>query len=215
MPDLKGSTATLATMPLDGAELLLASDGGLDRSITTRMLASYIGDSVQNQYFGTAQAIGASTTAYLSGSDLTIPTGERVTNKTWARWKLQMHKTGAGTVACSFLVKWGTAGTTADATIATLTLPTQTGVIDEADFEIVVGFRSVGAGTSAVVVAELRMRHNLASTGWATIATVVLAAVTSSGFNSDVNLSKLGLAFTTGASYSITMTSMTAEAKNV
>lgn len=215
LADLVGSTATLATSPLAGDERLLASDSGADRVITPRQIAAYIGDALGNQYFGTAQSLTASATTYLSGSGIQVPTGERVKNTTYARWKCQMHKTGAGTVANSLLVKWGTNGTTADATLATLAFPIGTAAADEAVFEVFAAFRSIGAGTAAVLVAEARMYHNLQITGWATIPSVVVAAVVSSGFNSDVNLSTLGLAMTVGASYVITMTSMTAEAKNL
>lgn len=213
MADSKTSALTLDAT-ITGTEELFVNDGGVSKKITTRGIAAYVGDALGNQYFGTAQALTASATTYLSGSGITIPTGERVKNTSYFRWKFQMHKTAAGTVANSILVKWGTLGTNSDATLATLALPVGTAVADEAVFEVAAFFRSIGAGTAAVVVAEARMYHNLAATGWATISSVVVAAVVSSGFNSDVNLSIIGLAMTLGASYVVTMTSMSAEGKN-
>src|SRR4051812_32659555 len=214
MADLKISGATADTT-ITGTEEIGVNDGGVSKKITTRQIAAYTGDAIGNQYFGTAQSVPASTTTYLSGSGCQVPTGERVKNTTYCRWKFQMHKTAAGTVANSILVKWGINGTTADATLCTLALPIGTAAIDEAIFEVSAFFRSIGAGTSAVVVAEARMYHNLQLTGWATIPTVVVAAVVSAGFNSDVNNSILGLAFVAGASYVITMTTMTGEFKNL
>lgn len=214
MADIKISGAT-ADATITGTEEIPMNDGGVSRKATIRQLMAYNGDALGNQYFGTGQSVPASATTYLSNSGITIPTGEAVKAGAYFRWKFQMHKTAAGTVANSVLIKFGTAGTTADATLVTLALPIGTAAIDEGVFEVIAGFRSVGAGTAAVVLAEARMYHNLQITGWATIPSVVVAAVASSGFNSTVNLSIIGLAFVMGASYVVTMTSMTGEGKNV
>lgn len=197
-----------------------AEDGGTIKAPTGRQIAAYIGDALHNEQFATpAQSLPASATTYLNGSAITIPTGERVKVNTWFRWRFLITKTAAGTVAQSVLIKWGVNGTTADATIITLTLPVGTAVADQAEFDVIVGFQVItpaGAGTAvAIVVAYLRMVHNQSATGWATIPVVVLAPVTSAGFNSDVNLSKIGLAFTAGASYVLTVPSLVGEAKNL
>jgi hypothetical protein len=47
-------------------------------------------------------------------------------------------------------------------------LPAGTAVADEAEVEVVAGFRSIGAGTAAVLTGRARLIHNLAATGWAT-----------------------------------------------
>lgn len=212
MPDLKGSTATAMAQPFDGAERFLGSDGGLDRYGTSRMLAKYIGSGIRNQQFA-GQSPAANTTTYLTGSNLNIPTTERVIAGSWARWRGVVVKTAAGTAAKSILVKWGTAATTGDATLMTFALPVGTAVIDDGDFELRVGFRSVGAGSAAVLYGWLKFWHVLATTGLINVQQS-LVKVTSAGFNSDVDVSKLGLAFTAGVAEAWTFQALTAELMN-
>lgn len=210
-----------AASALADADLLTAVQGGVNKKLTARQIARYIGDALHNEQFAaTAQALTASATTYFNGSGVTIPTGERVAVNTWFRWRFHLTKTAAGTLANSILVKWGTTGTTADATLATLAIPAGTAVADDAEVEVVVGFRVItpaGAGTSvAVVVASMRFSHNLVTTGWVTTGSVVVPApVASAGFNSDVNLSIMGLAITMAASYVATCPMMTVEGKNI
>lgn len=207
----------VAAASLSDADLLLISQGGVSKSLTARLLGRYVGDALHNEYFGTAQSLTASSTTYLNGSPITIPTGETVPANAWFRWNFHLTKTAAGTAACSILIKFGTAGTTADATLLTLSLTALgTAAADEADVEVIAGFRSVGSGTSAVLVGRLRMIHNLVTTGWSTGGSALVNAIAvSAGFNSTTNLSKIGLAATIGASYVATLTSMRCEAKNI
>jgi hypothetical protein len=215
MADTALSALTAAASIAD-ADLLEIVQAGLNKKLTARLLARYIGDSLHNEQFATpAQAPAASATTYLNNSAITIPTGETVPANAWFRWNFHLTKTAAGTLANSILVKWGTAGSTADATLLTFTLPAGTAVADEADVEVVVGFRSVGAGTAAVVVGRMRMIHNLSATGWATIPCVVTGGIVSAGFDSTVNLSKIGLALTLAASYVVTVPLLRVEAKNL
>lgn len=207
-------SALAASGALVDADEFAINHAGASQKGNLRKIGAYIGDALHNEQFATpAQSLPAAATTYMNGSAITIPTGERVKVGSWFRWKFQIVKTAAGTVAQSVLIKFGTLGTTADATIITLTLPIGTAAADQGDFEVVVGFQVVGA--AAIVVATLTMVHNLQITGWATIPCVVLAAVTSAAFNSNVDLSKIGLAFTAGASYVLTVPLLTGEAKNV
>jgi hypothetical protein len=207
-------SALPAASALSDADILTILQGGSNKRITARLLARYIGDALHNESFAAAQSVPASATTYLTGSPITIPTGERVAVGTWVRWNYHLAKTAAGTLANSILIKWGTLGTTADATLLTLALPAGTAVADEAEVEVVVGFRSIGAGTAAVLTGRARLLHNLAATGWATIPDVVTAVAVSAGFNSDVDLSKIGLAMTMAASYVVTASLMRVEGKN-
>jgi hypothetical protein len=218
MPDtaISGLGAAAALADADLCEVVQAAAPTLNKKATLRQVARYIGDSLHNEQFATpAQAPAASATTYLNNSAITIPTGETVPANAWFRWNFHLTKTAAGTLANSILVKWGTAGTTADATLLTFTLPAGTAVADDADVEVIVGFRSVGAGTAAVVVGRMRMIHNLSATGWATIPCVVTAGIVSAGFDSTVNLSKIGLAITLAASYVVTVPLLRVEAKNL
>lgn len=215
MADTAISALTASGALVDADEFAI-NHAGASQKGNLRKIGAYIGDALHNEQFATpAQALTAGATTYFTGSAVTIPTGERVKANTWFRWRFHLTKTAAGTLANSILVKWGTLGTTADATLITLALPAGTAVADDAEVEVVVGFRSIGAGIAAVVVASLRMGHNLAATGWATIPVVVPPAAVSAGFNSDVNLSIIGLAITMAASYVATCPMMTVEGKNI
>lgn len=208
--DLKFSTATLGAA-LDGTELLGMTQGGNDRSLTSRMIAAYVGEGLGNQSIAN-QACPAASTTYLTNSNNIVPTGERVKVGTVFRWHGTMTKTAAGTAANSILVKIGTAGTSADATILTFTLPAGTAAADTGYFEINVVVRVIGA--SAVINGTCLVTHNLATTGIININQVVLN-VTSSTFNSNVDLLNWGLAFTSGTSVAWTFTQIFSTIKNL
>jgi hypothetical protein len=80
MADLKGSAATLATVPLDGAERLLASDGALDRVITLNMLRDWLG--IYSKRLTADQSNSTVTPTKVTGLDLTLPVGTYYFNYT-------------------------------------------------------------------------------------------------------------------------------------
>lgn len=210
MPDTKFSADTLGSA-LTGAELFGMSQGGADRSLTARMIAAYIGEGLGNQ--STAdQSPGAGATSYLTGSDILVPDAERIRVGTIFRWHGIMTKTAAGTAASSLLVKAGVNGTTADATIATFTLPAGTAAVDTGYFEINGIVRAIGA--SATMQLSCLFTHNLATTGLITANQAILQAL-SSAFASTTNLLKFGLAFTAGSSQAWTYKQIFAAAKNL
>jgi len=101
-------------------------------------------------------------------------------------------KTGtSGTSAMVVAVRIGTAGTTADTAMATLTFDIQSAVADEGAVDVNVVFRSVGSGTSAVIQAVGMLDHRLANTGLTTVNTSIKKA-TSAGFNSTTAGLKIG-----------------------
>jgi hypothetical protein len=123
-----------------------------------------------------------------------------------------MTKTGAGTAAPVIKVKLGSAGTTSDTTIATLTFGVGTAVADTGIFELAVTFRAVGSGTTAVVQSVVECRHLLAVTGMTTTGASGIGIIldTSSGFNSTAG-SVLGITFNGGTSFSGTNTFVKAD----
>lgn len=168
-------------------------------------------DGLKNQ--STAdQQINASTTALLTGSTLAVPV-DKLRIGTVLRWRIAVTKTNAGTAAVSFLVKLGTAGTTSDATVLTLALPTATGAVDTAFIDIEVTVRGPLSG-SGKLQGTLRMTHNLSATGFATIPCV---AVTALSGNVDVTVANLiaSIACTTPASTVLTFVQVNAEASNL
>jgi hypothetical protein len=83
----------------------------------------------------------------------------------------------------------------------TFTFGAGTAVADTGEFEVVVNWRSVGSGTSAVISGFCVGRHNLATTGLFNNAAVwTIVAATSGGFNSS-GASVMGLSYNGGASF--------------
>lgn len=148
------------------------------------------------------QSIGASTTAYLTNSNINIPASGVHAGSTFT-WRVTMSKTAAGTVANTFDVRFGTNGTTSDASRCSFTQGTQTVVADTAVVDITVTVRSVSA--TGVIACNYRMTHNLATTGFDNTLQTKTTNVTSGTFDDTVANSIIGLSYTTGASYSITV----------
>ena len=101
----------------------------------------------------------------------------------------------------------GTLGTTGDASILQLAFAVGTGVIDTGIFDLMAVFRTVGAGTLAVLQGIIACDHHLAATGLITTGAsgkgIILG--TSSGFNSTTQTT-IGLSVNSGASFSGTNT---------
>jgi hypothetical protein len=124
-----------------------------------------------------------------------------------------MSKTAAGTVANNFDVRFGTNGTTADTSRCSFALATQTAAVDVAVIDITVTVRTVNAATG-VIACNYRMSHNLQTTGFAAIAGTAMN-VTSGNFDNTVASSIVGLSYTTGASYAITVQQVQASTTNL
>lgn len=160
-----------------------------------------------------ASVTGYASDTYLVGSS--IPLGLVTPLIAGSRFHciFDVTKTGAGVATPILIVRFGVNGSTADAAILTFTFNAQTGVIDNGVFEIWVTFRTVGAGTAAVLQGQATLHHNLASTGLGSVNPVgwQQLLVTSSGFNSAVASSIIGVSVNGGASASWTTTLVQAE----
>jgi hypothetical protein len=159
---------------------------------------------------------GYATDTYLAGSSIPMPAGGPVAGTTY-RCRFDMVKTAAGTAAFTVNVRYGTLGTTGDASILSLALTAGTAVADTGMFELSLHFRTVGSGTAAVVVASLECAHALAATGLTASGASGHGQVTSvsSGFNSTTAAAILGISVNGGTSFSGTNTLVQAEALNV
>lgn len=210
MADLKGSAATLVTAISDSTRFL-ASDGGADRVGTGAQFEDYIGVAQRN-VSAADQTIGASTTAYVTDSGLLVPTN-KLRIRTVFRWRLHIAKSAASTAALTVLIKFGTAGTTADATRCTFTTGAQTAAADEGILDITATVRGP-LSAAGIVEGGLVLTHELASTGLLTKQAGVYRNQ-SAGF--DVTVANLiaGIAITTGASHSITVRQCIVEALNL
>lgn len=153
------------------------------------------------------QTISSATTAYLTGSSILLP-ATRVVGMV-LRWRVFVGKSAAGTAADSWLVKFGTAGTTADTTQFTFAGDTETAAADEAEYLIQATLRGP-IGASCVVECTRRLLHNLTTTGFSATASARVARNTATF---DITPSGLiaGLTVTTGTSDVYTVRQVTAE----
>lgn len=150
---------------------------------------------------------GFASDTYLAGSGLTVFSAGQWKAGTQYYCGFDMVKTGAGVGAFTVNVRMGTLGTTGDASVLSLAFAVGTAVIDTGWFDLLLNFRSVGAGTSAVVQGILKCSHHLAATGLITTGASGFGLVlgTSSGFNSTTQ-TKIGISVNGGTSFSGTNT---------
>lgn len=167
----------------------------------------------------TTVSAGYAADTYLAGSAITMPAGGPVSSGSTAtvyKCKFDMAKTGAGTAAFTVNVRYGTAGTTADASVLSLAFAAGTAAADTGLFELLLHFRTVGSGTAAVIAALIDCSHHLAATGLVSTGAAGYGLVegVSAGFDSTPAGSILGISVNGGASFSGTNTIAQAECFN-
>lgn len=207
-----------------GATLPLTSTGGVEPVIGIRLANSendgYLSGTDWNTFNGKSklmynasilpQVLVANTTTYLTNSNLSaalVKAGTIVT------WYISIQKTAAGTAAPVFTIRFGTAASTADATLVTFTGSAQTAAADTGMVMIRAVFRATGNGT-AIISAHYNLTHNLASTGLANVAANNIAQV-SGTFNSTTANSFLGITANSGASAIWTINQVDATIQNL
>ena len=184
-----------ATVPT----LRMVDSGGNDRQVGPIFNASAAG-----------QTPAATTRTYVTGSNITVPVAKLKVGAIY-RCGFAMTKTGAGTATSTIDVCVGTAGTTADTARLSFTKPAGTGVIDEGWVDIEVVVKTIGA--SGVIVGEINVGHNLATTGHMGQQQFI-ATVTSGTFDTTVANLIIGTCITTGASDAITISQCQAQLCN-
>lgn len=143
------------------------------------------------------QLLTASTQAVITGTLATLATNALKVGSRF-RFIFSTAKTGAGTATWKVDVKWGTAGTTVDGTIATITSGTNTAAIDKGTWVVEFWITALGSGTSATAAAtavgfnRLTDATGLGSLGPGTSATA--------GFDSTLTSPTIHLDATSGAS---------------
>jgi hypothetical protein len=142
-----------------------------------------------------------SSDTYMTGSSINIGTTGMWQAGMIYECHFDMTKTAAGTAAPVVIVRMGTAASTGDATILTLTGPAQTGAADTGVAVVTVEFRSIGSGTAAVIAGGFKWMHNLGTTGLTGSAQVSTDTAASSGFDSTTS-NIIGVSFNGGASFS-------------
>lgn len=177
-------------------------------------------DSIHNSWLSTnastaSVAAGYAADTYLAGSSITIPAAGLWKAGTIYKSIFDMTKTAAGTAGAVLTLRMGTAGTTADTSIASQTYTAGTAAADTGICEVWVNFRSVGAGTSAVVELTTRWSKTLTSTGLINSTNIVLMTLTTSSGFASTTPTIIGLSFNGGASFSGTNTFVQTELYNI
>jgi hypothetical protein len=215
MPDTKISALTPATT-VAAADQLALVQSGVSKSVTASVLrSSAIGAGLSNASVATVSA-GYAADTYLAGSAITIPTAGGWQVGTTYSCVFDMVKTAAGTAAFVVVVRMGTLGTTGDANIVQNSFAVGTAAADTGIFEVLVNFRAVGAGTSAVIYQLVQCTHHLAATGLISTGAsgTGIVSTSSGGFNSTTQ-TIIGLSINGGASFSGTNTLVQASALKV
>jgi hypothetical protein len=163
----------------------------------------------------TGQSPAASTDTYITGSDVAVPTGGPKVGTRYYFVANVRKTTAAGTGIPSFNLRFGTAGTTADASIsATVNLAAaQTAAIDEGVIEAWATFTTVGA--SAIVRGFTRLTHRLSVTGLSNAASRTETFTTTVPFDSTVAASKIGVSINIGGVANWTFDAVQASLENL
>ena len=149
------------------------------------------------------------TETYITGSNIAIPSNRPIQVGTTVEWEIIASKTAASTAAGVFTIKFGTAGTTGDASVLALTMGAQTAATDQGYFLIVANFRGP-VGASCILRGSLAVQHLTGTTtGFVNLASPVYTG-TSSGFNCTTAGSIVGLSCTPGSAAAWTIQSVRA-----
>lgn len=157
------------------------------------------------------QSIGASTTAYITGSGILLPASGSLIAGMVLRWRLQVAKTAASTATQTVAVRFGTGQSTSDTARNSVTLDTETAAADEAIYEILATIRGP-ITSSCIVEATVMVNDNLSTTGFSNTARKAqIRQVTSAAFDITPAGTYAGLSIATGASHALTVRQCHAE----
>jgi hypothetical protein len=199
MGDIQLDTQVAPSTPGAGSSILYVdSSSALLSSKNANGLVQPVPLWIQNQAVA-AQGPGFAADTYVVGSNITVPGGfPRVGTR--YHLTIDVSKTAAGTATPILIVRFGIAGSVADTAALTFTWSAGTAAADLGVIEVDALFRTVGAGTAAVLQGRAEFRHGIsASTGLISQVSQLLQ-VTSSGFDSTVAASIIGASLNGGAS---------------
>jgi hypothetical protein len=201
------NNATAKTTPLD-ADMLGLMDSA-EENVIKKFSWANLKTEISTLFKAFTSASVASVSGayssdtYLAGSCITIPTAGGW--KVGAQYRLlfEMSKTAAGTATFIISIRMGTAGDITDPAPMTITFSAGTEAADMGLFEVMVTFRTVGSGTSAVLRGLAKCQHHLAATGLVSTGASGCGIVTktSSGFDSSI-ATKIGVSINGGTSFS-------------
>ena len=218
MADTKISALPAASSGLLTHEFA-ANEAGTSKKVTGAQIVAL--DAQFSTAFSaatTTQAPAAATDTYVTGSRCLVPaTTGPGSLKVGSQYRVKMHvsKTGAGTVAPIFTVRFGTAGTTSDTSIGVITFAAQTGAADEGFIELFCTWITIGSGTSATMRPVGTLVHRLATTGLSTSGSSCILGAVGSGHNSTLASAGVGVSVNTGTSAVWTLGNVQAELFNL
>lgn len=184
-----------------------------NKTLTSPVISGTPNINTVKSAFSLVQVAGGyAADTYLAGSGIAMPAGGFVAG---ARYSciFDMVKTAAGTAQFTVTLRIGVAGATTDASILSFAFAAGTAAIDTGMFEVFAHFRTVGATTTAVVVGTAFCSHALAATGLISTGASGIGQLTvvSSGFDSTVAGTTIGLSVNGGTSFSGTNTIVESE----
>ena len=203
--------SSVPSTPASGKVAIYVDNTATPRLILQDDLGDLIPQATLINSSVTSVSAGYAADTYLAGSSIIIPAGKWRAKQQY-RCKFDMTKTAAGIATPIITLRMGTLGTTGDAAIQTITFGAGTALADTGVFEVLVTFRTIGSGTSAVTQAVAKVDHHLGLTGLTSTGAVGTGIIlgTSAGFNSTTQTT-IGLSFNGGASFSGTCTLVQAE----
>lgn len=145
----------------------------------------------------TSSQTGFAADTYLVGSNISVPSNLPVVGTAY-KLVFDVTKTNVGTATPIITIRYGTAGSVADTSRCSFTFGAGSAAVDTAIITILVVFRTVGSGASAVMQGSAFAQNILASTGWTTVVKAVVT--TGGGFDSTVANSIIGASYNGGAS---------------
>lgn len=161
------------------------------------------------------QSIGASATAYVTGSAILLPASPTLVAGMVLRWFIQLGKSAAGVAATSPQIRFGTGGSTSDTARCTFTGDAETAAADEA-IDIITATIRGPIGASCIVQSSWKRDTNLSTTGFSNTARKALVqAIQSAAFDVTPAGTIAGIVYTTGASEAITVRQVVGELLNI
>lgn len=158
----------------------------------------------------TSDTVANAADTYMAGSALALGAAQKAGSI--LTWHFGCTKTAAGIAAPTYIVRFGTNGTTADTARLTFTGPAQTAAADTAWISIQAVVRSISA--TATVAGTQNMTHLLSTTGFGNNETDTESLVSGTFDNTSASLIA-GVSINPGASGVWTCQVVTAEAKNL
>lgn len=187
------------------------NEAGTTKKITGRNWQRWAGNTVRNQSLA-GQAPSPTNDVYLLNSNIAVPEWG-LSAGVWIRWTLIYGKSAAGTAARTIVLRVGTAGNEGDASLASYTSGTPSGVADVGWHQFTLILRTTG-GSATSNISE-RFIHNLSTTGLTNTNETIVTQAAGSTFNSATANLIFGISMTVGTGETLTVYQVLSEVYNL